>query len=63
MMKKASLDDQSKTLSEILGRFSADFHVDASDDIGRKTELPWVRPRHVVAELFHRSSERRQCGS
>ena len=30
-------------LSAGLGRFGSDFHVDASDGIGRKTELPWVR--------------------
>ncbi|MEO9781617.1 MAG: DUF3578 domain-containing protein [Sedimentitalea sp.] len=40
---KASLEDRSETLSRILGRFGGDFHVDASDGIGRKTELPWVR--------------------
>lgn len=30
-------------LSAALGRFGGDFQVDASDGIGRKTELPWVR--------------------
>jgi hypothetical protein len=30
-------------LSAALGRFGGDFSVDASDGIGRKTELPWVR--------------------
>ncbi len=33
----------SDTLSTALGRFGYDFHVDASDGIGNKTELPWVR--------------------
>lgn len=31
------------TLSEPLGPFGDDFHVDASDGIGNKTELPWAR--------------------
>ncbi len=31
------------TLSAALGPFGADFHVDASDGIGNKTELPWTR--------------------
>lgn len=31
------------TLSAALGPFGADFHVDASDGIGNKTELPWAR--------------------
>lgn len=31
------------TLAEALGRFGHDFLVDASDGIGNKTELPWVR--------------------
>lgn len=30
-------------LSRAMGRFGSDFDVDASDGIGRKTELPWVR--------------------
>ena len=30
-------------LSNALGEFGHDFDVDASDGIGRKTELPWVR--------------------
>ena len=30
-------------LSEALGPFGQDFHVDASDGIGNKTELPWAR--------------------
>ena len=33
----------SPSLATALGRFGEDFHVDASDGIGRKTELPWVR--------------------
>jgi hypothetical protein len=30
-------------LSEALDGFGDDFHVDASDGVGRKTECPWVR--------------------
>lgn len=30
-------------LAPALGEFGGDFEVDASDGIGRKTELPWVR--------------------
>lgn len=30
-------------LAAALGPYGADFHVDASDGIGNKTELPWVR--------------------
>jgi hypothetical protein len=30
-------------LRDALGPFGHDFHVDASDGIGNKTELPWVR--------------------
>ena len=30
-------------LSEALGHFGDDFYVDASDGIGNKTQLPWVR--------------------
>jgi len=30
-------------LSPALGQFGDDFHVSASDGIGPKTELPWVR--------------------
>ena len=40
---KASIEARAERLSKILGRFGEDFHVDASDGIGRKTELPWVR--------------------
>lgn len=32
-----------RVLAEILGPFGDDFYADASDGIGRKTELPWVR--------------------
>ena len=35
-----SLED---TLSTAFGPFGGDFHVDASDGIGNKTELPWAR--------------------
>ena len=34
---------QSTRLSTALGRFGTDLMVDASDGMGRKTELPWVR--------------------
>ncbi len=37
------LRELQNTLSEALGPFGSDFHVDASDGIGNKTELPWVR--------------------
>ena len=40
---KTFLEAQSEKLSECLGLFGADFHVDVSDGIGRKTELPWAR--------------------
>lgn len=40
---KKAIEDRSAALSSHLGRFGDDFHVDASDGIGRKTELPWVR--------------------
>ena len=30
-------------LAPVMGSFGESFHVDASDGIGRKTELPWVR--------------------
>jgi hypothetical protein len=37
------LRNLSSSLAPALGKFGEDFHVDASDGIGRKTELPWVR--------------------
>jgi hypothetical protein len=40
---KAFLEAQSGKLAGRLGRFGTDFHVDVSDGIGRKTELPWAR--------------------
>lgn len=40
---KKAIEDRSAALSNLLGRFGGDFHVDAFDGIGRKTELPWVR--------------------
>ena len=40
---KASIEALKPSLSAALGQFGDDFHVDASDGIGRKTELPWVR--------------------
>ena len=33
----------SRPPSDALGSFGSDFHVKASDGMGRKTELPWVR--------------------
>lgn len=40
---KIAIQALGPTLGPVLGEFGADFHVDASDGIGRKTELPWVR--------------------
>ena len=40
---KPAIEQLKPTLAEALGRFGQDFDVDASDGIGRKTELPWVR--------------------
>lgn len=40
---KPAIEKMEPTLAAALGRFGSDFHVDASDGIGRKTELPWVR--------------------
>jgi hypothetical protein len=40
---KPAIEALKPSLSAALGRFGDDFHVDASDGIGRKTELPWVR--------------------
>jgi hypothetical protein len=40
---KPAIESMRPFLAETLGRFGDDFHVDASDGIGRKTELPWVR--------------------
>ena len=44
---RRTLSDQiralSGPLSRALGRFGHDFHVDSSDGMGKKTELPWVR--------------------
>jgi hypothetical protein len=40
---KMAIEALRPTLAPALGQFGADFHVDASDGIGRKTELPWVR--------------------
>lgn len=37
------LRDHEDPLSRALGGFGHDFHVDASDGIGNKTELPWAR--------------------
>ena len=37
------LRDLQDSLSEAMGPFGADFHVDASDGITNKTELPWAR--------------------
>jgi hypothetical protein len=40
---KVAVEELRPMLAPALGRFGADFQVDASDGIGRKTELPWVR--------------------
>jgi hypothetical protein len=40
---KPAIEEMAPFLASALGRFGSDFHVDASDGIGRKTELPWVR--------------------
>lgn len=40
---KPAIEKLEPLLGAALGRFGPDFHVDASDGIGRKTELPWVR--------------------
>jgi len=40
---KPAIEALGPTLAASLGRFGKDFEVDASDGIGRKTELPWVR--------------------
>ncbi|WP_170601383.1 MrcB family domain-containing protein [Ruegeria arenilitoris] len=54
------------TLSDALGPFGADFHVDASDGIGNKTELPWARfcskemspkPTHGFYVVLHFSTD------
>lgn len=40
---KAKVEALRPVLAPALGRFGGDFLVDASDGIGNKTELPWVR--------------------
>ncbi len=40
---KLAIEALRPMLSPELGRFGSDFHVSASDGIGRKTELPWIR--------------------
>lgn len=40
---KAEVERLGRRLASALGAFGDDLHVDASDGIGRKTELPWVR--------------------
>ena len=42
-------------LSDALGRFGNEFHVDARDGMGSKTELPWVR--FSSSELSPRATE------
>lgn len=37
------LRDLAEPLGKALGPYGDDFHVDASDGIGRKTQLPWAR--------------------
>jgi hypothetical protein len=38
-----AIEAREALLKYALGQFGDDFHVDASDGVGRKTELPWVR--------------------
>jgi len=40
---KAEIEKLGPRLASALGQFGHDLYVDASDGIGRKTELPWVR--------------------
>jgi hypothetical protein len=40
---RAAINDLRPQLSPPLGKFGDDYLVEASDGIGRKTELPWVR--------------------
>lgn len=40
---KPAIERLEPLLASALGRFGKGFQVDASDGIGRKTELPWVR--------------------
>ncbi|TIQ44637.1 MAG: DUF3578 domain-containing protein [Mesorhizobium sp.] len=40
---KTAIEGLRTPLAEALGSFGSDFLVEASDGIGRKTELPWVR--------------------
>jgi hypothetical protein len=40
---KPAIEQMKPDLSRALGPFGGSFTVDASDGIGRKTELPWVR--------------------
>lgn len=40
---KPALEALKHRIAPCMGRFGDDFHVDASDGIGRKTELPWAR--------------------
>ena len=40
---KSAIESLQPILSPALASFGSDFHVDASDGIGLKTELPWVR--------------------
>lgn len=40
---KPAIEELSGVIAPLLGRFGDDFSVDASDGVGRKTELPWVR--------------------
>ena len=40
---KQAIESIESSLAEALGEFGDDLFVEASDGIGRKTELPWVR--------------------
>ncbi|MDB4312711.1 DUF3578 domain-containing protein [Akkermansiaceae bacterium] len=40
---KVHLESLQEKLRAALGEFGSDFHIDASDGIGNKTQLPWIR--------------------
>ncbi|CUH46438.1 hypothetical protein RUA4292_00604 [Ruegeria atlantica] len=56
---KDAIEDLETVLAPKLGRFGGSFHVDASDGVGRKTELPWVR--FCSSEMSPRPTEGFYC--
>ncbi len=56
---KDAIEDLAGVLAPKLGRFGGSFHVDASDGVGRKTELPWVR--FCSSEMSPRPTEGFYC--